>query len=76
LLPMSIMAQANLLNAKKPEDVGKKTKAQIEKDNDAPLPYAYVDDRDILWSKTIWELIDLDERVNFPGLCMMFLLRI
>ena len=40
--------------------------AQIAKDNDAPLPYAYVDDRDILWSKTVWEVIDLDERVNFP----------
>ncbi|MEY2997196.1 MAG: hypothetical protein RIQ82_575, partial [Bacteroidota bacterium] len=28
--------------------------------------YGYVDDRDILWSKTTWEIIDLDERVNFP----------
>ncbi len=66
LLPVSIMAQANILNAKLPEDVGKKTAAQIEQDNDAPLEYGYVDDRDILWSKTVWEVIDLDERVNFP----------
>jgi gliding motility associated protien GldN len=66
LLPLSISAQANILNAKLPEEIGKKTQAQMEKDNDAPLPYAYVDDRDILWSKTIWEVIDLDERVNFP----------
>ena len=66
LLPLSISAQANILNAKLPEEIGKKTEAQIAKDNDAPLPYAYVDDRDILWSKTVWEVIDLDERVNFP----------
>lgn len=66
LLPVSIMAQANILNAKLPDDVGKKTEAQIEQDNDAPLEYGYVDDRDILWSKTVWEVIDLDERVNFP----------
>ncbi|WP_190809865.1 gliding motility protein GldN [Flagellimonas sp. S3867] len=66
LLPVSMMAQANILNAKLPDDVGKKTEAQIEQDNDAPLKYGYVDDRDILWSKTIWEVIDLDERVNFP----------
>src|SRR5690606_10803165 len=59
-------AQANLLNAKTPAEVGKKTEAQIEADNDEPLPYGYVDDRDILWSKTVWERIDLDERVNFP----------
>lgn len=66
LLPISIMAQANILNAKLPEEIGKKTEAQIEQDNDAPLKYGYTDDRDILWSKTIWEVIDLDERVNFP----------
>lgn len=66
LLPISMVAQANILNAKKPEDIGKKTEAQITQDNDAPLAYGYVDDRDILWSKTVWETIDLDERVNFP----------
>ncbi|WP_224491575.1 type IX secretion system ring subunit PorN/GldN [Robertkochia flava] len=62
----SALAQANLLNAKTPEMVGVKTEQQIEADNDQPLPYGYVDDRDILWSKTVWERIDLDERVNFP----------
>ncbi|MHA7830640.1 MAG: type IX secretion system ring subunit PorN/GldN [Flagellimonas sp.] len=66
VLPVSIMAQANILNAKMPEDIGKKTQAQIEQDADEPLAYGYVDDRDILWSKTVWEIIDLDERVNFP----------
>ncbi len=66
LVPISMMAQANILNAKLPEDIGKKTEAQIEQDNDAPLKYGYTDDRDILWSKTVWEVIDLDERVNFP----------
>ncbi|CAM4141238.1 type IX secretion system ring protein PorN/GldN [Zobellia nedashkovskayae] len=66
LLPVSMMAQANILNAKKPEEIGIKTEAQKALDNDAPLKYGYVDDRDILWSKTVWEVIDLDERVNFP----------
>ncbi|MBT8187898.1 MAG: gliding motility protein GldN [Croceitalea sp.] len=65
-LPISILAQANILNAKKPEEIGKKTEAQIEQDDDNHLAYGYVDDRDILWSKTVWETIDLDERVNFP----------
>ena len=65
-LPVSLMAQANILNAKVPQDIGKKTQAQIQQDADAPLKYGYVDDRDILWSKTVWEIIDLDERVNFP----------
>jgi gliding motility associated protien GldN len=55
-----------LLNAKTPEDIGKKTAAQLESDNDKPLPYGYVHDRDVLMGKMIWENIDLDERVNFP----------
>lgn len=59
-------AQTNILNAKTPEDIGKKTEAQIAYDNDEPLPYGYTDERDVLWSKTTWEIIDLDERVNFP----------
>jgi len=66
MLPASIVAQANILNAKKPDEIGVKTAAQKALDNDAPLAYGYVDDRDILWSKTVWETIDLDERVNFP----------
>ncbi len=59
-------AQINILNAQTPEEIGKKTAAQIAYDNDEPLPYGYVDERDVLWSKTTWEIIDLDERVNFP----------
>jgi len=59
-------AQSNLLNAKTPDEIGKKTAAQMNADNDKPLPYGYVHDRDILMGKATWEIIDLDERVNFP----------
>ncbi|WP_298545145.1 gliding motility protein GldN [uncultured Aquimarina sp.] len=58
--------QANILNADSPEDIGKKTIEQIQADNDLPLEYGYVDKRDVLWAKTTWETIDLDERINFP----------
>ena len=59
-------AQSNLLNAKTPDEIGKKTAAQLESDNDKPLPYGYVHDRDVLMGKTVWEIIDLNERINFP----------
>ncbi len=59
-------AQSNLLNAKTPSEIGKKTAVQMSSDNDKPLPYGYVHDRDVLMGKTIWEFVDLDERVNFP----------
>ncbi|MBC7606394.1 MAG: gliding motility protein GldN [Burkholderiales bacterium] len=62
----SSFAQSNLLNAKTPDEIGKKTPAQLISDNDKPLPYGYVHDRDVLLGKTTWEIIDLDERINFP----------
>ena len=66
LVSANVLGQANALNAVNPEQIGVKTEAQIKKDNDRPLEYGYVDDRDVLWAKTTWEIIDLDERVNFP----------
>ena len=62
----STYCQANLLNSKTPDEIGKKTAAQLISDNDKPLPYGYVHDRDVLMGKTIWEFIDLDEKINFP----------
>ncbi|WP_179008709.1 type IX secretion system protein PorN/GldN [Winogradskyella forsetii] len=62
----SMFAQANILNAKIPEEIGMKTEAQLLLDNDKPLEYGYVGDRDILFSKMTWEKVVLDERANFP----------
>jgi gliding motility associated protien GldN len=62
----SSFAQSNLLNAKIPSEIGKKSAAQLNSDNDKPLVYGYVHDRDVLMGKTTWEIIDLDERINFP----------
>ncbi len=64
---LSSFGQSNMLNAKSPDDIGKLSDAElVVKKESTPLEYGYVDDRDILWSKNIWEVIDLDERVNFP----------
>ncbi|WP_299549177.1 gliding motility protein GldN [Seonamhaeicola sp.] len=61
-----LFAQANILNAKSPEEIGVRTAAQKSVDNDKPLEYGYVDDRDVLFAKMTWERVVLDERVNFP----------
>ena len=66
LVASGSFAQANILNAKNPQEVGVRTKDQKKLDNDKPLEYGYVDDRDIMWSKMTWEIVDLDERANFP----------
>lgn len=59
-------AQANLLNAKNADEIGKKNEQQLEADNDGPIPYGYVDDRDIMWSKVVWEFVDLNQKINLP----------
>ena len=59
-------AQSNLLNATKVEQIGKQTKEKIAADNDSPLAYGYIDDRDILWSKVVWEFVDLNQKINLP----------
>ncbi len=66
LTASSMFAQANILNAKSPDEIGVRTVAQKAVDNDKPLEYGYVDDRDILFSKMTWEKVVLDERANFP----------
>jgi len=59
-------AQSNLLNATKVEQIGKQSKEKIAADNDSPLAYGYIDDRDILWSKVVWEFVDLNQKINLP----------
>jgi gliding motility associated protien GldN len=62
----ALWGQANLLNARVPQEVGQLNEAQLAANDEEPLAYGYIDDRDVLWSKTVWELIDLKERINFP----------
>ena len=66
LTPGLVTAQANILNAKTAEDIGKKNEQQLLADNDGPIPYGYVDDRDVMWSKVVWEFVDLNQKINLP----------
>jgi gliding motility associated protien GldN len=59
-------SQSNLLNATEVDQIGKQTKEKIAADNDSPLSYGYIDDRDILWSKVVWEFVDLNQKINLP----------
>ena len=66
LVSVSSYGQTNILNADTPEEIGAPTVAEETYGENEPLEYGYVDDRDVLWAKTTWEVVDLDERVNFP----------
>jgi len=62
----TISAQDNLLNATRVIDITKKTKDELSIENDKPLDYGYINKRDILWSKIVWEFIDINQKINLP----------
>ena len=61
-----VQAQANVLNAKSADEIGKSSIERLEANNDGPIPYGYVDDRDVMWSKVVWEFVDLNQKINLP----------
>lgn len=66
LVSVTAFGQTNILNADTPEEIGELSRAEVIYGDNEPIEYGYVGERDVLWSKTTWEVIDLDERVNFP----------
>jgi len=66
VLPFIAFSQANILNAKSPDEIGVTSSYDEVDSDDEPLEYGFISDKDVLFSKTIWEEINLDERVNFP----------
>ena len=68
LLNLSLgFSQANLLNTKSSFEIEEISKIE-DRAEFQPLDYAKVSDEDIVFSFTTWEVIDLNERVNFPFL--------
>ena len=67
LLNSVLVAQSNILNTKDPALIGIKNIDQKQSDEESSfLEYNFIDDRDILWSKIVYEKIDLNEKLNFP----------
>ena len=58
---VSSYSQSNLLNAKKPSQIGN----EIIKFENKSIEYPEIDDTDVLWSKVVYEFIDLNEKLNF-----------
>ena len=63
----------SILNATSPEELRKLREERQERKGDSlvsvkvePLKYGYIEDKDILRSKVVWEIIDLNEKINQP----------
>lgn len=62
-----------ILNASSPEEFRQMRAENMKKVGDtvvsnkiAPLEYGFVDEKDILKSMTVWEVIDLNDKINQP----------
>ncbi|MDR2223426.1 MAG: gliding motility protein GldN [Flavobacteriaceae bacterium] len=64
IFSVNSFAQANLLNAKSASEIGIKKVQDIIVQNEGPIPYGYVADKDILFGIKVWENISLDEKAN------------
>ncbi len=66
LFAVILIPAQNLLNVNSPEEFAKNSleKAEKESEENKPLPYGEVKDRDILWSKIVWEVVDMNEKIN------------
>lgn len=63
----------SILNATSPEEVRElRAKNQTKVGDEIvsakvdPLKYGYIEDKDVLRSKVVWEIIDLNEKINQP----------
>jgi len=62
-----LLAQVNVLNADQPQEIGVLSQEQQEALSDKKyLSYPHVDEKDIMWSKIVYEEIDLSEKFNHP----------
>lgn len=59
-----VFAQNNLLNARTAGEIGDESIEDIYAKADGPIPYEYVNDRDILFQKKVWEVLPLDQKQN------------
>ncbi|WP_072997854.1 type IX secretion system ring subunit PorN/GldN [Epilithonimonas mollis] len=54
----------NILNANSPQTF--REEREIKKDSIAPLKYGFIEDKDILRSMVVWEIIDMNDKINQP----------
>ena len=74
MLVSTVTFAQNVLNASSPEELRQQREKKVVIDEagdsisteNVPLAYGFTEDKDIIWSKVVWETIDLKERLNQP----------
>lgn len=59
------LAQNSILNSSSPQTF--REEREVKKDSvAAPLKYGFIEDKDILRSMVVWEIIDMNDKINQP----------
>ena len=67
LIGFTGFSQINILNTDRPEKIGVLSDEQKEMFSEKKyLEYPHIDEKDIMWSKVVYEEIDLSEKFNHP----------
>lgn len=61
---MMSYAQSSILNADSPQTF--REIREVKKDSITPLKYGFIEDKDILRSVVVWEIIDMNDKINQP----------
>lgn len=56
--------QNSILNANSPQTF--REDREIKKDSITPVKYGFIEDKDILRSMVVWEIIDMNDKINQP----------
>lgn len=56
--------QGSILNASSPQTF--REEREIKKDSITPLKYGFIEQKDILRSMVVWEIIDMNDKINQP----------
>ena len=60
-----VFGQNSILNASSPQTF--REEREVKKDSIAtPLKYSFIEDKDILRSMVVWEIIDMNDKINQP----------
>lgn len=72
-VPDEPITSTSILNAKSPSSFRKYREMNVVKRGDSlvsvknsPIPYGFVEEKDVLKSTVVWEIIDLNDKVNQP----------
>ena len=57
-------AQNSILNSKSPQTY--REEREVKKDSITPIKYGFIEDKDIFRNMVVWEIIDMNDKINQP----------